>query len=38
MTLPEIAETLEGAIRILEDEAGERKNPNVIYAGQKIYY
>lgn len=29
MTLPEIAETLEGAIRILEDEAGERKNPKL---------
>lgn len=29
MTLPEIAETLEGAIRILEDEAGEDKNPKL---------
>ena len=29
MTLPEIAETLEGAIRILEDESGENKNPRL---------
>lgn len=29
ITLPEIAETLEGAIRILEDEAGEDKNPRL---------
>lgn len=29
MTLPEIAETLEGAIRIIDDEAGESKNPRL---------
>lgn len=29
MTLPEIAETLEGAIRILEDEVSEDKNPKL---------
>ena len=29
MTLPEIADTLEGAIRILDDEAGENKNPKL---------
>lgn len=29
MTLPEIAETIEGAIRILDDEAGENKNPRL---------
>ena len=26
MTLPEIAETIEGAIRIIDDEAGEGKS------------
>lgn len=29
MTLPEIAETLEGAIRIIDDEAGEGKSPQL---------
>ena len=29
MTLPEIAETLEGAIRIIDDEAGEGKSPRL---------